>query len=77
MIYLFCGDDSKNKHINYEKFLKSIPNDMEKFFIGKNDFNPTQTESFYSGSGLFSDKLFSSPSFSASSSFVEEIFKRS
>ena len=56
MIYLFCGDDSKNKHINYEKFLKSIPNDMEKFFIGKNDFNPTQTESFYSGSGLFFTK---------------------
>ena len=53
MIYLFCGDDAKNKHENYEKFIKSIPVDTDIFFIGKNDFNPTQTESFYSGAGLF------------------------
>jgi len=63
MIYLFCGDDVKNKHENYEKFVKSlptgqagVPKDTEIFFIGKNDFNPTQTESFYSGSGLFFTK---------------------
>jgi len=56
MIYLFCGDDTKNKHENYEKFIKSVPKGTEVFFIGKNDFNPTQTESFYSGSGLFFTK---------------------
>ena len=56
MIYLFCGDDAKNKHENYEKFIKSIPVDTDIFFIGKNDFNPTQTESFYSGAGLFFTK---------------------
>lgn len=55
MIYLFCGDDVKNKYESYEKFIKSFP-DMEVFFIGKNDFNPVQIESFYSGSGLFFKK---------------------
>jgi DNA polymerase III delta subunit len=29
---------------------------MEVFFIGKNDFNPIQIESFYSGPGLFFKK---------------------
>lgn len=53
MIYLFCGNDIKNKHANYEKFLKSVSFGTEIFYVGKNDFNPTQTESFYSGSGLF------------------------
>jgi hypothetical protein len=53
MIYLFCGNDAKNKHLGYEKFIKSLPVGTETFFIGKNDFNPIQTESFYSGSGLF------------------------
>lgn len=56
MIYLFCGDDVKNKHSGYEKFMKSIPNGTETFFISKNDFDPVQTESFYSGSGLFFTK---------------------
>ena len=56
MIYLFCGDDAKNKHTGYEEFLKSISKDTEVFFIGKNDFNQAQTESFYSGSGLFFTK---------------------
>lgn len=56
MIYLFCGDDTKNKYSSYEKFIKSIPSGIEVFFIGKNDFNPIQTESFYSGSGLFFTK---------------------
>ena len=56
MIYLFCGDDVKNKRSSYEKFLKSMPVGMETFFIGKNDFDPVQTESFYSGSGLFFTK---------------------
>ena len=56
MIYLFCGDDAKNKYENYERFIKSISDSMETFFISKNDFNPIQTESFYSGSGLFFTK---------------------
>lgn len=56
MIYLFCGDDTKNKHESYEKFIKSISTGVETFFIGKNDFNMMETESFYSGSGLFFTK---------------------
>ncbi|OIO29820.1 hypothetical protein COX93_00645 [Candidatus Nomurabacteria bacterium CG_4_10_14_0_2_um_filter_30_12] len=56
MIYLFCGDDSKNRHKGYEDFLKSIPVDVETFFIGKNDFDQMVVESFYSGSGLFFTK---------------------
>ena len=56
MIYLFCGDDAKNKHASYENFLKSIEKDIESFFIGKNNFDKIQVESFYSGSGLFFTK---------------------
>jgi len=56
MIYLFCGDDVKNKYEIYEKFIKSIHVDVEIFFIGKNDFNPIEVESFYSGAGLFFTK---------------------
>ncbi len=54
MLYLFSGDDSKNKILNYEKFINSIPVSTEIFFINRNDFNPVQTESFYSGASLFS-----------------------
>lgn len=54
MLYLFSGDDAKNKILNYEKFIKSIPGGTEIFFINKNDFDPIQTESFYSGASLFS-----------------------
>ncbi|HAS80971.1 MAG: hypothetical protein UR25_C0003G0136 [Candidatus Nomurabacteria bacterium GW2011_GWE1_32_28] len=53
MIYLFCGDDAKNKHNGYDIFLKSISGDMEVFFIGKNNFESMTVESFYSGAGLF------------------------
>lgn len=53
MIHLFSGDDVKNKRKNYEEFMKSLSKDIEVFFVGKNDFNQVQTESFYSGSGLF------------------------
>ena len=56
MIYIFCGDDAKNKHASYENFLKSIEKDIESFFIGKNNFDKIQVESFYSGSGLFFTK---------------------
>ncbi|MEI7810006.1 MAG: hypothetical protein WCI41_00390 [bacterium] len=56
MIYLFSGDDAKNKRASYEKFLKSVQNGLEIFSINKNDFNQIQVESFFSGSGLFFDK---------------------
>jgi len=54
MIYLFSGDDAKNKLLSYEKFVKSIPKGTDTFFISRNEFNTTQIESFYSGSSLFS-----------------------
>jgi hypothetical protein len=54
MLYLFTGDDTKNKTLNYGKFIKSIPADTETFFINRNDFDPDQIESFYSGASLFS-----------------------
>ena len=54
MLYLFSGDDTKNKLISYEKFIKSVPLNTETFFINRNDFNPVQIESFYSGASLFS-----------------------
>jgi len=56
MIYLFCGDDAKNKRENYENFITSISKDLEVFSINKNDFDKNQIESFYSGSGLFFNK---------------------
>ena len=60
MLYLFSGDDSKNKILSYEKFIKSLPVGKagilpkETFVINRNDFNSTQIESFYSGASLFS-----------------------
>lgn len=54
MLYLFSGDDSKNKILNYEKFIKSLPAGVDIFYINRNDFNPMQIESFYSGASLFS-----------------------
>ena len=54
MIYLFSGDDAKNKILNYEKFIKSITGDIQIFFVNRNNFDPTQIESFYSGASLFS-----------------------
>lgn len=56
MLYLFSGDDTKNKFISYEKFIKSIPDETERFFINRNNFNPAQLENFCSGSGLFFKK---------------------
>ena len=53
MIYLFTGDDTKNKLSNYEKFIKSLPKEQEVFSISRNNFDPMQIESLYSGSGLF------------------------
>lgn len=57
MLYLFSGDDAKNKILNYEKFIKSIPTGVEIFLINRNDFNSTQVESFYSGSSLFLNRV--------------------
>src|SRR3989344_2475417 len=60
MLYLFSGDDTKNKTLSYEKFMESLtaqagmPGGTETFFINRNDFDPVQIESFYSGASLFS-----------------------
>lgn len=54
MIYLFSGDDTQKKLASYEKFLKSISDEMETFFINKNDLDPAQMENFYAGTSLFS-----------------------
>jgi len=56
MLYLFSGDDAKNKIINYEKFIKSLPKEAEVLSVNRNDFDQVQIESFYSGSSLFSAK---------------------
>jgi len=56
MLYLFSGDDAKSKIINYEKFIKSLPKEVEVFPVNRNDFDQVQIESFYSGSSLFSTK---------------------
>lgn len=56
MIYLFTGDDSKRKILNYEKFIDSLGQDIETFSISKNEFNKIQIESLYSGAGLFFNK---------------------
>ena len=54
MLYLFCGDDAKNKILNYEKFIKSLPKGTELFLVSRNNFDQAQIESFYSGASLFS-----------------------
>ncbi len=56
MIYLFFGDDAKNKIASYENFIKSIPRSTETFFVSRNNFDPMQIESLYSGSSLFFKK---------------------
>jgi hypothetical protein len=56
MIYLFSGDDAKNKILNYEKFVKTLPSDMEVLSINRNNFDRMQIQSLYSGSGLFFTK---------------------
>src|SRR3989344_3265142 len=56
MIYLFCGDDAKNKLLAYEKFLKTFSKEIGSFSFNRNNFNTMQIESLYSGSSLFSAK---------------------
>jgi hypothetical protein len=53
MIYIFSGDDADKKRIAYDKFMISLPEGVEMFFIGGKNLDRTQMESFYSGSGLF------------------------
>jgi hypothetical protein len=67
MLYLFAGDDTKNKLKAYENFTKSIPSGVECFFISHNDFDKNEMERFYGGGGLF---------FSKSAVFYENIFER-
>lgn len=54
MIYLFYGDDTKNKRGSFERFLESISKGGEVLFINRNNFDRVQIESLYSGSSLFS-----------------------
>lgn len=54
MIYVFCGEDTDRKNTSYKKFLKTLPEEVPVFFVNKNDFDPVQLESFYSGASLFS-----------------------
>lgn len=53
MIYLFSGDDAKKKLASYEAFIKTLSEETEIFFVNKNNFDPAQLQSFYSGPGLF------------------------
>src|SRR3989338_2557445 len=54
MLYLFAGDDTKSKIISSEKFIKSMSENMDKLFVSRNNFDPMQIESLYSGASLFS-----------------------
>ena len=56
MLYIFSGDDAKNKRTAYEKFVSSIPKSTEKFLINRNNFDREQIISLYSGAGLFFSK---------------------
>jgi len=56
MLYLFAGDDAKNKIISYEKLLASFEKKSEIFSINKNNFSFQETEIFFSTSGLFFEK---------------------
>ncbi len=54
MLYLFCGNDSKNKLRVFENFIKGISKKNEVFSFSRNNFDKMQLESLYSGSSLFS-----------------------
>ena len=54
MIKLFTGDDSEKRVKAFEGFLQKSSGEV--FDISRNNFDPVQLESFYSGSGLFFDK---------------------
>lgn len=56
MIYLFSGDDAKNRISAYEKFSNSEVKELEVFLINNKNFNETEIENFYSGNSLFFKK---------------------
>ncbi len=57
MIYLFTGDDTRKKHLSYERFVKAKSAQTETLFINRNNFNKMELESLYSGAGLFASKF--------------------
>lgn len=56
MIYLFTGDDFEKKKKALGIFLRSFKDNIETFFIDKQDFNLMQFESLYSGESLFASE---------------------
>lgn len=54
MIFLFAGDDAKSKYSSYEEFIKTVSRERDVVFVGRNNFDSLQIESFYSGANLFS-----------------------
>jgi hypothetical protein len=56
MIYLFAGEDTQKKVASYERFLKSLPEPADIFFIHRSNFDPGQIENFISGRGLFAQR---------------------
>lgn len=55
MIYLFSGDDVKNKIKGYENILKKFEA-FPKYLINRNNFYQNEIEGFYSGANLFDPK---------------------
>lgn len=56
MIYLFAGDDFKEKLKHYENFSASIGKDAEIFSISNNNFSENIFENLLGGAGLFNTK---------------------
>ncbi len=56
MIYLFSGDDIKNRSKALDAFLETAASGMEIISIDKSSFDRMHIESLYSGAGLFSSK---------------------
>lgn len=74
MIYLFIGDDVKNKIKSYENLLSKLA-DLPLYAINRNNFDSTMIESFYSGANLFDPKsviLFSNILEDNNTSFILE-----
>lgn len=55
MIYLFSGDDTKNKIKAYENLFNKLT-DLPLYTINRNNFDITLIESFYKGANLFDPK---------------------
>lgn len=53
MLYFFSGDDTKQKFSNLEKFISSLPKEIEIFNFSKNNFPGLEIRNFYSGQSLF------------------------